>query len=134
VLFSACYSPGKIRLPFEPRCSNRTFDQDQKGASYSPLSAAFEMMSVWSSVTGYLSRTANARELKAKIRSSGMSQNMQFDCRAFMLSRITRKSMSSRAPLIGVTFEAQSLKIGYVIIAAALSRQDVINFDSPLIR
>jgi hypothetical protein len=58
---------------------------------------------------------------------------MQFDCRAFMLSRITRKSMSSRAPLIGA-FEAQSLKIGYVIIAAALSRQDVINFDSPLIR
>jgi hypothetical protein len=66
----------------------------KKGASYSPLSAAFERM----------------------------------------LSRITRKSMSSRAPLIGVTFEAQSLKIGYVILAAALSRQDVINFDSPLIR
>ena len=36
--------------------------------------------------------------------------------------------------LVSVTFEAQGLKVGEVILATVLSRHDMVNLDSPLIR
>jgi hypothetical protein len=65
--------------------------------------------------------------------SSGISQKTQPDCRALIPSRNYTEIHIVTRTLVGVAFEAKRLKIGQIVLASVLARDDMIHFNGSLI-